>query len=193
MTENTDHNLLRCTVKKSLDVVQKLILWASYAIVGLAGLVVALYGAIALYGVLVTPTASLAMQIYELVASGFSAVISLLSLVPWYVYIGIAVIGAIPTYSFLWCVARELTEEDWKSDEAHRVTPGIGIIGIVIGVCGIGIAIGIAAVTGEVLVDSYGSIMGIIGIIIVFIHDTRPALFPGAYLHYRKRMKEAKE
>jgi hypothetical protein len=40
--------------------------------------------------------------------------------VPWYVYAGVLAVAAIPVYSFLWCVNRDLTEEDYKSDAAEN-------------------------------------------------------------------------
>jgi NADH:ubiquinone oxidoreductase subunit 6 (subunit J) len=108
-----DKSLLKCTVKKSLDVTKKLVLYASYIVDAVAATALALYGAFGIWNVV-----SDAVCKALLVITGFAgSAWGLLLAVPWYVYVGVVAVAAIPVYSFLWCVARELTEEDWKYAE----------------------------------------------------------------------------
>ena len=105
--EITDKSLLRCTIKKSASVLSKIILYASYCIVGLTA------AALAYFGI---------KGLYELGAPALEKIYVYLAGVPWYYYAGAIALAAIPVYSLLWCIARELTEEDWKSDEASALT-----------------------------------------------------------------------
>ncbi len=180
MTDNTDRSLLRCTYKKSIDTTKKLVLWASYAIVGIAAFAALLYVAISLGAMLVSPTTSLALRIYEFVSYGFSVIISVLLFIPWYVYAGIVIIAAIPTYSFLWCVGKELTEEDWKSNKAY----GVGWLLIV--------ALYLVMILVGCILDLRLLVI-IIGALIINFEQTRVFSFLGAYLRYRKRIAEVKE
>jgi hypothetical protein len=85
-------------------------------------------------------------------------------------------------------VARELTEEDWKSEEAKEsnnlllfltVVPGL-IFGFV-----------------STIVLEWGVLVSVCGIVLVMIgglfNDEIIFLLPGAYQHYRKRIAGAKE
>ena len=102
--QSTNNSLLHCTLKKSGQVLKKVVLYASYAIVALAVVAVICYGAIAVYHAIVPWAAS----IWQFLIA-----------VPWYMYAIIVVIAAIPVYSVLWCIARDLTEVDWKSNAAN--------------------------------------------------------------------------
>ena len=107
MTES----LLKCTLKKSPQVLWKIVLRGSYVIVGLTAAAIAYYLAIQLY----------LREIQPLIGIIAGALAS----VPWYYYAGAGVIAAIPIYSFLWCVARDLTQEDWKSGAANNSAAAI--------------------------------------------------------------------
>jgi hypothetical protein len=109
--EITDKSLLRCTVKKSASVLEKLILYVSYVIVGLTIAFFAFYGLVGVWAVLYPAP----VVIYAILLS-----------IPWYYYAGAAALGAIPVYSLLWCVTRELTEEDWKAGFEFEATVGVG-------------------------------------------------------------------
>ena len=105
MTEiEKDALLLRCTLKKSWSVLGKVLKY------GACLTVMALAGIFAVYG---------AISICELIVPGTTNAWQFLITVPWYVYVGIVVIAAIPVYSMLWCIARDLTEEDWESNAAE--------------------------------------------------------------------------
>lgn len=106
MTEiEKDASLLRCTLKKSWSVFGKVLKYGTYLVGAIVAIVFAFYGAIA---------------IYELVTPGLASVWQFMVAVPWYYYVGIVGVAAIPVYSALWCIARDLTEEDWKSDAAKN-------------------------------------------------------------------------
>jgi hypothetical protein len=109
----TEPSLLKCTVKKSVHVAEKVVLWVSYVIVGItAGTIavaVALYGSALVWNAIAKPLTAIV-----------TGIVSFLFGVPWYVYAGGLAVAAIPVYSFLWCVGRDLTEEDWKSDAANN-------------------------------------------------------------------------
>ena len=143
-------DLLRCTYKKSVDVTTKIVLWLSYAIVAITLCAIGTGAAMVFWGVIVD---SLLKIVILIVAFMFG--------IPWYYYAGIVVIACIPTYSFIWCVARELTDEDWKSDEAQTVAIALTLaLAIALTIAGAG------------------------------AFDTNPMLFIGAYIHYRRRMNK---
>ena len=142
-----DVSLLRCTLKKSEQVFTKVILLVSYAIVALA-----------------------------LIGCGYllftGVLIPIIVAIPWYYYVAGIAILAIPVYSFLWCIARELTDEDWESGEAKALA---GVVGAA--VC--------AAVCAAVVVAA-----AVFAAAVAF--DSKLMWFPGACLHYRRRMKQGK-
>jgi uncharacterized protein with PQ loop repeat len=99
------------------------------------------------------------------------------------------------TYSFLWCIARELTDEDWKSKEAATVSAiGFALAAITLVIILVyAILVYATATSGSFLAISFLAISiaaSGIGIgLFVLVGDLKISLFPGAYLHYRKRMK----
>jgi hypothetical protein len=58
--------------------------------------------------------------LFPVVAYGVMVAVALLVSIPWYYYAGAVALLVVPAYSFLWCVARDLTEEDWKSNSANN-------------------------------------------------------------------------
>jgi len=110
MTDNEqipkDVSLLKCVVKKSASVAKKL----GIILGAITGIVFAIY-LIYLGGVVAYPTL---VQISTAIATFFTSI-------PWWIYVGVLGIAAIPTYSFVWCVSRELTDEDWQSDIAKNL------------------------------------------------------------------------
>jgi hypothetical protein len=111
--EINDPSLLRCTVKKSIQVIKKLSLYvAALAVMAIIG-----------YGIyLGLPTLT---KIAGMVVDVLVSIVTVLVSIPWYYYVGAVVIAAIPTYSFIWCVARNLTDEDWNSDTAKNVAVAV--------------------------------------------------------------------
>ena len=109
--EIPDPNLLRCAIKKTTSVVSKHILYASYMIVAIA--------CMGIFGVwqAISPILE---RLWELF------VVAIVS-IPWYLY-GIAAIAAIYFgYSLLWCMARNLTDEDWQSEKAKNFGEGAAL------------------------------------------------------------------
>ena len=180
MTTIDDKSLLRCTWKKSADVLKKVVIYGLYSAV-----TIILITAIAAVGYLIWLgfNSSLATIIY-------SSIISLLVSIPWYVYVGVIALLAIPVYSLVWCIARELTEEDWESGEAATVSI-ISAIAITLGIIGI-IIIGIIIAISDTKTNAPAILLGLSATLLgVFflLEGPKILLFPGAYLHYRKRMK----
>lgn len=122
MTQNIpDKSLFRCTLKKSADVTAKVVLYASYAVVGVTAAVLAIYGMLACCAAIWELIKDAVHYLAYIIANGVVGGLALLVSIPWYVYAGVVAVAAIPVYSFLWCVARELTEEDYQSDTAKVV------------------------------------------------------------------------
>jgi hypothetical protein len=166
--EINDPSLLRCTVKKSIQVIKKLSLY----VVALAALAIIGYG---IYLGLPTLTMIAGMVVDVLVS-----IVTVLVSIPWYYYVGAVVIAAIPTYSFIWCVARNLTDEDWNSDTAKNVAVAAVAFTAVAAVAFTFAAVAVAAVAVAAFAFTAVAV------------DTKTLLFIGAYLHYWKRMKNLK-
>lgn len=103
-------SLLQCTMKKSKQVLWEVLKYGVYLVAGVLAITFCIYGVIALYELILPVSAIFLLNI--------TLVWQFLVAVPWYVYAGIMGVAAIPVYSLLWCIARDLTEEDWKSDTA---------------------------------------------------------------------------
>ena len=164
-----DVSLLRCTVKKSQQVFAKIVLLVSYVIVALALLGC---GYLLFTGVLI-PIISLVV----------AAILS----IPWYYYAGSVIILAIPVYSFLWCIARELTDEDWNSREAENIAAAFAAAATIAAVA----AALVVAAAATIAVAALVAAAGVVAALVVAAADTNNKLmrFPGAYLHYRRRTK----
>jgi len=160
-----DASLLRCTVKKSASILKKVVLYGSYVVVAVAVLVCAGW----------------------LAWNGFNAVLPVLNQmwlflvsVSWYVYAGVVAISAIPIYSLVWCIARELTDEDWQSDLAETLAIALAIA--------LALALAIAIALALALAIALA-----IALALALANDSKVFLFIGAYLHYRKRIREAQK
>ena len=162
-----DVSLLRCTLKKSEQVFTKVILLVSYAIVALA-----------------------------LIGCGYllftGVLIPIIVAIPWYYYVAGIAILAIPVYSFLWCIARELTDEDWESGEAKALADIVAVV-VAAAVCA-AVAAAVAAAVGAAVVIVVGAaVCAAIVAAAVFAadiaFDSKLMQFPGACLHYSKLMR----
>ena len=154
--EDWDRSLLRCTLKKSEQVFVKVVLLVSYAIVALA-----------------------------LLGCGYllftGALIPIIVVIPWYYYVASIAILAIPVYSFLWCIARELTDEDWESGEAKALADIVAFTVLAAGVAIVATAI-IAFVAIAIVI-----LLLILLLFTVIALNSKLMRFPGACLHYLKR------
>jgi hypothetical protein len=109
-----DKSLLRCAVKKSMNVTLKL---------GKAVLILAVIGVLILGGIntipqivnTVLPVLSAALT---LLAGAVLTICNFITLIPLWVYGIVAIPASIFGYSILWCIKRDLTVEDWESNAA---------------------------------------------------------------------------
>jgi hypothetical protein len=166
MEKIDEQSLLRCTIKKSASVLPKVVLIASKIIVGFVVIAEILLGV---------------AKIWELGSPIGAFVLSILLAIPWYVYVSILALMTIPMYSLLWCIARNLTEEDWMSDEANNVA--------------ITLALALAALALAIVITLAITLATVITLALTLalalaIIDPKTFLFIGAYLHYRKRIRE---
>jgi len=178
-----DVSLLRCTLKKSQQVFAKIVLLVSYAIVVLSLLGC---GYLLVTGILIPGVAPIV-----------AAIVVGVLMIPWYYYVtGIAIL-AIPVYSFLWCIVRELTEEDWisksaRNSEVPTVLIGVSIVLAIILYILAPYSIPYSIMTpgnffGMVLFLTISFLMFVFGIYVVC--DGKILRFPGAVWHYYRRIK----
>jgi len=185
-----DVSLLRCTLKKSEQVFSKVVLLVSYAIVVLALLGC---GYLLFTGVLIPS----------------------IVVIPWYYYLAGIAILAIPVYSFLWCIARELTDEDWDSKEAKALAAAVfaaavfaaavfaaavfaaAIVAVAAAVVGAAVAavviatFAVAAATTPAVAAVAVAVAVVDAAFVAFVaSDSKPMRFPGACLHYWRRMRK---
>jgi hypothetical protein len=164
MTEINDRSLLKCTIKKSVDVLKKVLLYGLYVVI-ISILIIAMVAGGYLVWLLFN--SSLSTVIY-------SSIISVLFSIPWYVYVGGVAVMAIPVYSLVWCIARELTDEDWNSEIAKNIALAAALAIALAAALAIALTIALAAALAAALAIPL---------------DSKILLFIGAYLHYRKRVK----
>jgi len=173
-----DVSLLRCTLKKSEQVFAKVILLVSYAIVVLSLLGC---GYLLFTGVLI-PIIS---PVVTAIIAGIWTIVAVILIIPWYYYLAGIAILVIPVYSFLWCIARELTEEDWNSKEAKNVAVAAAFIVFAAAIVAVAAAVVIVvgAAVGAAIVAA-----AVFAAAVAF--DSKLMRFPGAYLHYKRRMRK---
>ena len=186
MPEIEDKSLLKCTIKKSVDVLKKVVLYGLYSAV-----TIILITAIAAVGYLIWLgfNSSLATIIY-------SSIISLLVSIPWYVYVGVIALLAIPVYSLVWCIARELQDEDWKSDAATTFAFAFALAAFALSaVAAFAFALAVFAFFALPAVAAFAlSALAAFALSAPATDvDSKVFLLPGAYMNYRKRMKVIKE
>ena len=175
MTEINDRSLLKCTIKKSADVLNKVVLYGPYVIAAITAIVIGT--AIVYFGI-----TKLWEPIVNVISAAITAIWAVLSAIPWYVYVGGVAVMAIPVYSLLWCIVRELTEEDWNSDIASDIAiVALAIVALALAI--VALAIALVAI----------ALVAIVALAIAVITDSKLFLFPGAYLHYRKRTRELRQ
>jgi hypothetical protein len=174
-----DASFGKCWQKKSWSVTKKFLLYVAYGIIGVFAAICICFGLIAIWqtGIRVlaeleVATSPVLSEIGSFIASIVSSVeitsgnfFVYLGSLPWWITYGIGgfavVIVVILGYSALWCMARDLTEEDWKSKQANDFAFA---------------ALALAADADPVQK------------ITMWYYVFR---FFGAYAHYRKRVKES--
>jgi hypothetical protein len=181
MTEIDDKSLLKCTIKKSADVLKKVLLYGLYVVI-ISILIIAMVAGG--YLVWLGFNSSLSTVIY-------SSIISVLFSIPWYVYVGAMAVLAIPVYSLVWCIARELTDEDWKSEIAKIIALALAFF-LALTILAIAF-ITLLALAFTLFAFFLAAFIAPLTIPLAFFLNSKIFLFIGAYLHYRKRMKLLKE
>ena len=180
--DSNDKSLLRCTIRKSADVVKKLVKYAAYTIAVVIAGILSIYGAMGIWAV--------AEVAEDPIYKSIESITSFLSGIPWYYYAGAIVIAAIPVYSFLWCVARELTEEDWESKEAENFVA----LAFALALFPLALAFAFAlTLTLALFALAFVALVAFVALALFALTltraDSKAFLFVGAYLHYRKRVK----
>lgn len=110
-------NIFKCTVKKTTSVFLRHILYASYVIIALAVIGI---------GYLTATKILIPIALPFIVA-----LIAVLLSIPWYWYVILGIPVAYVGYGYFWCVARRLTEEDWKSKSGDNFVAFITIFAFV--------------------------------------------------------------
>ena len=169
-------SLLRCTLKKSLHTTERLVVAAACVIDTVAAL-----ACIFLFGEAILPA----------ILASVAFVIALVLSIPWYFYAIAAIPVAIVGYSFLWCVAREFTEEDWKNSQAASSTFAVVLLAMSLCV--------VATLVISVTIDPHGENgmfipvvvvgAGIMTTMVAIYGETNMYCFLGALYHYYRRTR----
>ena len=198
MTYEQD-KLLACWRKKSIDVTAKWVLYAACVIDTLAVGLLAILTFVWMFENFYLPTVDLFTGIASLV-------LLIVTFVPWYVWLGVGlsvgIIVAILGYSYMWCVAREFTDEDWACE---NIFASVGVICISGGL----VSIVLAYATSVFIIIYLGGradglldgtiCLGVIyfaillGIGMSFLVGCKWIGVSDVYLHYRKRIKGEKK
>ena len=191
--------LLACWRKKSIDVTAKLVLYAACVIDILAVMIVAVFALVWMFENFYPPTVDLFTDIASLV-------LLIVTFVPWYVCLAlggiVGIIVAILGYSYMWCVVREFTDEDWA---CGNIFASVGVICISGGLVSIVLAY---ATSVFIIIYLGGRADGLLdGTILLwrvyffillcggmsFLGESKWIGVSDVYLHYRKRIKGEKK
>ena len=191
--------LLACWRKKSIDVTAKLVLYAACVIDTLAVGIITFLASVWTYENFYSPTVDLFTDIASLV-------LLIVTFVPWYVCLAlggiVGIIVAILGYSYMWCVVREFTDEDWA---CGNIFASVGVICISGGL----VSIVLAYATSVFIIIYLGGradglldgtiCLGVIyfaillGIGMSLLVGCKWIGVSDVYLHYRKRIKGEKK
>jgi hypothetical protein len=176
-----ERSLLKCTLKKSWNVFVKwiigsIIILAAISAIFLAYVFVLHCGVWIYENIILNPVGTMC-----------NAIVWIINIIPWPVWAVLGIIGAIIGYSYSWCIAQELTEEDWQSSESRSIAD-ISLIVVII----VGLALIILLIRESIpFVTVIVVVLGFVLITLFASLATRPAAirFLGAYMHYHKRIK----
>jgi hypothetical protein len=114
----------------------------------------------------------------------------ILSSIPWYCYVIVVALAAILIYSLLWCIARNLTDDDWQSGSAKDISEEIKLV---LTLLALALAL-IFAPLAFALAFALAPLAFVLAFALAFAlfisKDSKAFLFIGAYLHYRKRTQK---
>ena len=184
MTEINDRSLLKCTIKKSADVLNKVVLYGPYVIAAITAIVIGT--AIVYFGI-----TKLWEPIVNVISAAITAIWAVLSAIPWYVYVGGVAVMAIPVYSLLWCIVRELTEEDWNSDIAKDIA--LAALAFALALALAALAFAAFALAAFAFALAALAALAFAAFAAFAFADPKIFLVIGAYLHYRKRTRELQQ
>jgi hypothetical protein len=173
-------NIFRCAVKKTTSLWSRHILYVSYVIDGLAAAILAFYGIVGIWQAL----SPIAERLWEIVTG---AIIS----VPWWAYVIIGIIGAYFGYSLLWCMARNLTDEDWQSEKAKKFGSDLALA-LALALFALALAASALALFALALAAS-ALALAASALFALADSNCKAVLFIGAYLHYRERMAKVQQ
>jgi uncharacterized membrane protein len=182
----SEPSLMRCWLKKSYSVSVKVGMY-------LGGFAVA---AIAAYAVWLGVTSQKAAEIWTTFTHWYGSASAILSnfigSVPWPVWAILAIVGTIVGYSGAWCLARRFTDEDWQSDEAKTVLAAFVLAAFVLAAFA---AFVLAVLAAFVLAALAAFVLAALAAFVLADSDPSSSAyfvgrFLGAYLHYKKRIKE---
>jgi len=189
MTEINDRSLLKCTIKKSADVLNKVVLYGSYVIAAITAIVIGT--AIVYFGI-----TKLWESIVNVISAAITTIWAVLSAIPWYVYVGGVAVMAIPVYSLLWCIARDLEKEDWESDSAKDIaalTLALAFALVALALVAFAFAAFALAAFALAAFALAAFALAAFALAAFALADPKIFLVIGAYLHYRKRTRELRQ
>jgi len=196
MTDIDDKSLLRCTIKKSADVLKKVVLYGSYVIAAITAIAIVYFGVTKIWEPLINAISTIISFLF-----GIPELFWALPLVMKLIILGIVSLGVIGVYSLVWCIARDLEKEDWESDSAKDIALAALAFALALALAALALAaLALAAFAFAALAFAAFAFAALAFAAFAFaafaafaFADPKIFLVIGAYLHYRKRMKILKE
>jgi hypothetical protein len=107
----------------------------------------------------------------------------------------VVALAAILIYSLLWCIARNLTEDDWQSGSAKDISEEITLVLTLLVLTLLALALALAfafafALALAPLAFVFAPLAFTLAFALFISKDSKAFLFIGAYLHYRKRTQK---
>jgi hypothetical protein len=198
MTEINDRSLLKCTIKKSADVLKKVVLYGSYMI---AAITIVYFGVTKIWEPLINAISTIISFLF-----GIPELFWALPLVMKLIILGIVSLGVIGVYSLVWCIARDLEKEDWESDSAKDIalaafaafaSLAFAALALALAFAALAFALALAlafaslAFAAFALALAFASLAALASL--ASLANPKIFLVIGAYLHYRKRTRELRQ
>jgi len=187
MTDIDDKSLLRCTIKKSADVLKKVVLYGSYVIAAITAIAIVYFGVTKIWEPLINAISTIISFLF-----GIPELFWALPLVMKLIILGIVSLGVIGVYSLVWCIARDLEKEDWESDSAKDIALAALAFALALALAAFAFAALAFAAFAAFAALAFAAFAFAAFAAFAFA-DPKIFLVIGAYLHYRKRMKILKE
>ena len=104
--------LMHCTIKKSMSVTKKIIIFGAKLSIVLAGIWIIWHGVTS--PTFISKVSAALTWVINNINILSTILIAILTAIPWYIYVTIGIPITIVLYSYFWCVARTLNKSDWK-------------------------------------------------------------------------------